>query len=126
MIEGTLIQTSNRVGTFDEAFKSRIQVANHYNNLTRSSRKSIWKNVFDMIEESPDEGDNLAKLEGKLDELAKEDMNADGSTAGEAPRERLDWSHFNQVIKTSAEFQRYLFKVKGHSDDQWAREESLR
>ena len=31
--EGILILTSNRVGTFDEAFKSRIQLSLHYENL---------------------------------------------------------------------------------------------
>ena len=33
--EGILILTSNRVGTFDEAFKSRTQVATHYSDLTK-------------------------------------------------------------------------------------------
>ncbi|OBT83812.1 hypothetical protein VE02_05515 [Pseudogymnoascus sp. 03VT05] len=42
--EGILILTSNRVGTFDEAFKSRIQVAIHYKDLTRISKKKIWQN----------------------------------------------------------------------------------
>ena len=28
--EGILILTSNRIGTFDEAFKSRVQLAIHY------------------------------------------------------------------------------------------------
>jgi SpoVK/Ycf46/Vps4 family AAA+-type ATPase len=36
--DGILILTSNRVGTFDEAFKSRIQVALHYPNLDRVAR----------------------------------------------------------------------------------------
>ena len=44
--DGILILTSNRVGTFDEAFKSRIQVALHYTNLDRVARKKIWKNFF--------------------------------------------------------------------------------
>lgn len=33
--EDILILTSNRVGTFDEAFKSRIQLSLHYDNLTK-------------------------------------------------------------------------------------------
>ena len=36
-----LILTSNLVGVFDEAFKSRIQVALHYEKLNRSARRRI-------------------------------------------------------------------------------------
>lgn len=42
--EATLILTSSRVGTFDEAFKSRIQLALHYKPLTIPQRKKIWRN----------------------------------------------------------------------------------
>ena len=59
--DGILILTSNRVGTFDEAFKSRIQVAFHYPNLDRVARKKIWKNFFDMME-ADEENVNLDEL----------------------------------------------------------------
>ncbi|KAL1882840.1 hypothetical protein Daus18300_000478 [Diaporthe australafricana] len=132
--EGILILTSNRVGTFDEAFKSRIQVAIHYDNLTKKSRKAIWRNLFDMIEESEDEDANMAELERRLDELASHEMNGRQIrnallTARQLAKhqgERLDWKHLSQVMKTSADFNKYLKTVKGHSDDQWAREEMLR
>jgi SpoVK/Ycf46/Vps4 family AAA+-type ATPase len=39
--EGIVVLTSNRVGTFDEALKSRVQLALHYENLTRSQRLRI-------------------------------------------------------------------------------------
>ena len=38
---GILILTSNRVGTFDEAFKSRIQLALHYDGLNEEQRQKI-------------------------------------------------------------------------------------
>ncbi|KAI8630550.1 AAA family ATPase [Xylariaceae sp. FL1651] len=41
--EGILILTSNRVGPFDEAFKSRILLSLHYDNLTLGQRTRIWK-----------------------------------------------------------------------------------
>ncbi|KAH8654590.1 P-loop containing nucleoside triphosphate hydrolase protein [Tricladium varicosporioides] len=44
--EGILILTSNRVGTFDEAFKSRILLSLHYDNLTPGQRTKIWKNFI--------------------------------------------------------------------------------
>lgn len=120
--EGILILTSNRVGTFDEAFKSRIQVAIHYGNLTKTSRKAIWQNFLDMIEESPDEEANVGELEGR--QIRNALLTA--RQLAKHKQERLGWEHLSQVIKTSAEFHRYLVKVKGHSDEQWAREEALR
>ncbi|KAJ9151974.1 AAA family ATPase [Pleurostoma richardsiae] len=47
--EGILILTSNRVGTFDEAFKSRIQLSLHYEALTKSQRSTIWKNFITRL-----------------------------------------------------------------------------
>ncbi|KAK7737596.1 hypothetical protein SLS63_002725 [Diaporthe eres] len=132
--DGILILTSNRVGTFDEAFKSRIQVAIHYESLTKKSRRAIWRNFFDMIEESEDEDANMAELERRLDELAAHEMNGRQIrnallTARQLAKhegERLDWKHLSQAMKTAADFNKYLKTVKGHSDDQWAREEMLR
>ncbi|KAK8061145.1 P-loop containing nucleoside triphosphate hydrolase protein [Apiospora hydei] len=131
--DGILILTSNRVGTFDEAFKSRIQVAIHYDNLTKKSRKAIWRNFFDMIQES-DEDANMPELEGRLDDLALEEMNGrqirnallTARQLAQHRGERLDWEHLNQVIKTAAAFNKYLKTVKGHTDDRWAREEGIR
>lgn len=47
--EGILILTSNRVGTFDEAFKSRIQLSLHYEALTKAQRSTIWKNFIERL-----------------------------------------------------------------------------
>ncbi|KAL0777369.1 hypothetical protein CaCOL14_006887, partial [Colletotrichum acutatum] len=132
--EGILILTSNRVGSFDEAFKSRIQVAIHYDNLTKMSRKAIWQNFFDMIEESAEEDANMPELERRLDQLASEEMNGrqirnallTARQLAKHRKERLDWEHLSQVIKTSATFNKYLKAVRGHTDEQWARGESLR
>jgi SpoVK/Ycf46/Vps4 family AAA+-type ATPase len=44
-----LILTSNRVATFDEAFKSRIQLALHYESPTEMQRKKIWKNFINRL-----------------------------------------------------------------------------
>lgn len=44
--EGILFLTSNRVSTFDDAFKSRIHVPLKYNDLSVDSRKRIWKNFL--------------------------------------------------------------------------------
>lgn len=132
--EGILILTSNRVGTFDEAFKSRIQVAIHYDKLAKESRKAIWGNFFEMIKDSNDEDANMPELERRLDELAAVDMNGRQirnalRTARQLAKhrnERLDWEHLNQVMKTSAAFNKYLRDIRGQGDDLWARYEMIR
>jgi SpoVK/Ycf46/Vps4 family AAA+-type ATPase len=40
--------TTNRIATFDEAFKSRISVAINYNDLDVNTRRAIWKNFLGM------------------------------------------------------------------------------
>jgi hypothetical protein len=72
--DGILILTSNRVGIFDEAFKSRIQVSLHYEDHTASARKAIWKNFINILESSSANA-NIGELEDHLDELAQEEMN---------------------------------------------------
>lgn len=131
--EGILILTSNRVGSFDEAFKSRIQVAIHYGSLSRQSRRKIWQNFFDMIEEAQEDV-NMSELERHLDELAAQEINGRQIrnallTARQLAKhkgERLDWVHLSQVMKTSAAFNNYLKTIRGHTDEQWARMEQLR
>ncbi|KAF4951074.1 hypothetical protein FSARC_13002 [Fusarium sarcochroum] len=48
--DGILILTSNRVGIFDEAFKSRIQLNLRYENLDRPQRRKIWENFINRLE----------------------------------------------------------------------------
>ncbi|KAH8714027.1 P-loop containing nucleoside triphosphate hydrolase protein, partial [Phaeosphaeriaceae sp. PMI808] len=74
--DGILILTSNRVGTFDEAFKSRIQLALHYENLGFIQRKKIWRNFISRIQTL--EQSSSADIEDILDhnnKLSKEVMN---------------------------------------------------
>ncbi|THZ50551.1 P-loop containing nucleoside triphosphate hydrolase protein, partial [Aureobasidium pullulans] len=52
--EGILILTTNRVGTFDEAFKSRIQLAIHYPSLNQEDRMSIWSNFLESMGDEVD------------------------------------------------------------------------
>ncbi|KAF4447967.1 hypothetical protein F53441_8558 [Fusarium austroafricanum] len=83
--DGILILTSNRVGIFDEAFKSRIQLNLRYKNLDRDQRLQIWKNFFIRLRRLEEEastrhsessyGANMDEILGKLDELAEANLN---------------------------------------------------
>jgi len=49
---GILFMTTNRVRTFDDAFKSRIHVPLKYDDLPHSSRVTIWKNFLDKVRQT--------------------------------------------------------------------------
>ena len=74
-LTGILILTSNRVGTFDEAFKSRIQLALHYENLTSSQRRKIWRNFVTRLQDLEEPNINFDDIFDHMDDLAKEEMN---------------------------------------------------
>ncbi|KAF8859308.1 hypothetical protein BDZ45DRAFT_742549 [Acephala macrosclerotiorum] len=152
--DGILILTSNRVGTFDESFKSRIQLALHYPCLTEPERRKIWRNFIRMLSKSANSGSehslpstysanprptltlvvNVEDREDHLEDLAKHSLNGRQirnavTTAKKLAmylKETLDYTHFERVIEVSATFDRYLEQAHGHSDDQWARQEGLR
>ncbi|KAJ2996679.1 hypothetical protein NUW58_g900 [Xylaria curta] len=48
---GILFLTTNRVGTFDDAFVSRIHVVIAYENLGKNERARIWKQFFNKLSE---------------------------------------------------------------------------
>lgn len=73
--DGILILTSNRVGTFDEAFKSRIQLSLHYENLTLSQRRKIWRNFMNRLRTVDPENVDVDDVLDNLDELGAEDVN---------------------------------------------------
>lgn len=47
--------TTNRVGSFDDAFVSRIHVVIKYDKLGLEDRRKIWEQFFDKLEEERDD-----------------------------------------------------------------------
>ncbi|KAK4159055.1 hypothetical protein QBC43DRAFT_327956 [Cladorrhinum sp. PSN259] len=146
--EGILILTSNRVGTFDEAFKSRIQLSLHYEPLTQGQRHKIWKNFLHRLQSLDEEQQQAAKIEPlgdnrkrKLDlplgidfddiecylsELAEKPMNGRQirnaiTTARQLAKFKgVDMSsvHLKHVIGVSKKFDEYLDKVQDGYSDE--------
>jgi AAA+ superfamily predicted ATPase len=131
--EGILILTSNRVGIFDEAFKSRIQVALHYQSLTPASRRKIWQNFLDMLQNDKEDVD-FQDLSNHLEELADcemigRDIRNALTTARQIAlykNETLSWDHIELTINTARDFTRYLGRLHGHTEEQWARQKKER
>lgn len=86
-----------------------------------------------MLEEQGREVDT-SELQDRTEELAAEEMNGrqirncllTAQQLAFHKQERLGWTHLSQAMKTTTDFQRYLKKLHGHNDEQWAREERLR
>ncbi|KAK8072753.1 ATPAse [Apiospora saccharicola] len=48
--EGILFLTTNRVGSFDDAFISRVHVQLYYPEFTEDQRQQVWKTFMDKLE----------------------------------------------------------------------------
>jgi len=70
--EGILFLTTNRIGTFDRAFKSRIHLAIHYPKLPKETRKSLWRTFLGRA--SPESAAAMI-YNDELDDFAQEDLN---------------------------------------------------
>ncbi|EFX01706.1 aaa family ATPase [Grosmannia clavigera kw1407] len=139
--DGILILTSNRVGTFDAAFKSRIQLSLHYPPLDESDRLVIWTNFIKHVEGvmaaassrevSPTSlGMNSAAIRRVLPDLAKETLNGREirnavSTARQLAmftKEPMGPHHLLKVISETRKFEKYANGLQGDmTDDQLAR-----
>ncbi|KAH8897688.1 P-loop containing nucleoside triphosphate hydrolase protein [Thozetella sp. PMI_491] len=131
--DGILILTTNRVGSFDEAFKSRIQLALWYPKLEEEDRLKIWHNFVQMLAKSKERMD-IDDLEMNLHRLARFEMNGRqirnvitmSRHLAKYRKEILRFKHMHDAVKSVLRFNEYLDQVKGVSDDIWAREDKLR
>ncbi|KAJ8122475.1 hypothetical protein ONZ43_g1341 [Nemania bipapillata] len=129
---GILILTSNRVGTFDEAFKSRIQLALHYPKLNTAQRRKIWRNFIERLRSLSDTKIDFNDLNDHIDDLVKREMNGRQirnviTTARQLARYRqkdLCYEHVKHVIEIAGKFDTYLQEVKdGLTDEELARDD---
>lgn len=147
--DGILILTTNRVGTFDEAFKSRISLALRYEKLNKNQRKQIWQNFFSRLRDlGEQESVDLDDLESHVDELASYPMNGRQirnsiSTARQLAKykkTRMKSDHLKRSITLADKFDKYLAEVREGdttespatrkdgrlSDEFFAREDNIR
>lgn len=143
---GILILTTNRVGEFDEAFKSRIHMSLYYPKLDRESTIKIWEmNLMRIRRDDINidvEDDKIMKFakaqwsesKSKLTRrwngrqiknafqiaiaLAKWDFNDDkNSGKTDLKRPKLSEKQFKVVSQTSAHFDDYISNVHGIEED---------
>ncbi|KAG4431610.1 hypothetical protein IFR05_012903 [Cadophora sp. M221] len=140
---GVIILTTNRVGEFDEAFRSRIHISLYYPRLDRASTKQIWeRNIFrvkhsdlniDIEEEKirkfyerhwvenveyPSRRWNGRQIKNAFQTalaLANWDFH-DAQDSSRLKRPFLKAAHFNRVAETSAHFDDYISDIHGLQD----------
>ncbi|KAK8867410.1 P-loop containing nucleoside triphosphate hydrolase protein [Apiospora arundinis] len=132
--DGILILTSNRVGTFDEAFKSRIQLSLHYENLGISQRRKIWRNFMNRVK-SLDPTIDYDDIIDHIEDLSMVEMNGreirnaitTARQLAQFKEKALCYSILNHVLRVNGKFGRYLSDLRdGLTADDLKRESSLR
>lgn len=113
--EGILFMTSNRVSTFDDAFKSRIHVPLKYNDLTVASRKKVWDNFLakmaQEIELSEGDRENIAGMD--LDGRQIKNVIRTAKSLALFHGVKLNLDKLEQVVKIQVEFEREMGFGKG-------------
>jgi hypothetical protein len=120
------------VGTFDEAFKSRIHLAIRYPNLDEEQRVGIWHNFVKLLEHSKERVD-VHDLELNINKLARVEINGRqirnvitlARYLAKFRKQMLVYKHVQDALASVVKFDEYLSKVRG-SDDTWARDSKLR
>ena len=106
--EGILFLTTNRVETFDEAFKSRIHVPLKYEDLTSDSRKKIWRNFltrFTKDELELDEKGYESLAEAKINGRQIKNVVRTAKSLAQFNEEKLDLKKLKQAIQIQKEFE---------------------
>ncbi|OKL57333.1 hypothetical protein UA08_07454 [Talaromyces atroroseus] len=131
--DGILILTSNRVGTFDGAFKSRFQLAIHYPALHVQGRHEIWLNFINGLSKANPNVD-LDDIKAHIQELAAVDLNGreirnmvrTSLQLAQFREETLGYKHFKQVIGVAEEFEKHIAATRGFSYSDWDRSRGIR
>ncbi|KAH9206633.1 P-loop containing nucleoside triphosphate hydrolase protein, partial [Leptodontidium sp. 2 PMI_412] len=61
--KGIMFMTTNRIGTMDHAFQSRIQFAAEYTTLSTTTRRKIWKVFIERLENDDSRDDLLDNMD---------------------------------------------------------------
>lgn len=133
------------VGLFDEAFKSRMQLAIHYPPVDRVGRRKIWNNFINMLDQEQSRIDalpeqdrhalgvrervNIDNLRANVGGLEVAKLNGRQirnaiTTARQLARFRnttMCYSHLEQTIEIADTFETYVEETHGHSAAEYAR-----
>ncbi|KAI0107854.1 P-loop containing nucleoside triphosphate hydrolase protein [Nemania sp. FL0031] len=112
---GILFLTTNRVNTFDDAFKSRIHIPIRYTDLSPAARLQIWRNFCNRVPGGVDID------EAGLKSLADHDLNGRqiknvvkaAESLAAFDKSKLDLKMLESVTRIQARFEEDLTNVAG-------------
>jgi hypothetical protein len=108
---GIVVLTASCNLSLDRAVTSRIQLVLQLEDLNTSSRKTIWQNFIDLLEE--DRGDaNFEDLRLHLEDLSRKELNGHqirnvfktGKELAMSRYQRLEWRHLEQALSLLPDF----------------------
>jgi hypothetical protein len=107
---GILFMTTNRVRTFDDAFKSRIHVPLKYDKLPAESRLKIWKNFLAHVDGGVDiDEDGFRTLaEGNLNGRQIKNVVRTAKSLAAHKKRKLDRRQLQQVMNIQMAFEKEL------------------
>ncbi|KAK0634097.1 P-loop containing nucleoside triphosphate hydrolase protein, partial [Immersiella caudata] len=116
--DGILILTTNRVGTFDEAFKSRIHLAIRYTQLDEDQRVEIWRNFIRMLSKTKERVDTN-DLERNIPKLAQVELNGRqirnvitlARYLARFRKQMLVYQHVQDAFASVVKFDEYLLEL---------------
>lgn len=146
--QGLIFLTTNRVGTFDEAVISRVNVVLHFPDLTNDDRARIWDTSFRKLgNERPDvkvdfsiydyayrdetirnlkwNGREIRNAFNTMIALAEWDAKDKGKYTKDGKIE-LRREHLQQVARLSNNFKEYLQSLRGFGEADHAKYQGLR
>ncbi|KAK4945384.1 hypothetical protein LTR66_014394 [Elasticomyces elasticus] len=106
--EGILFLTTNRITTFDPAFKSRVHLALKYHPLTPAARKELWAAFIKRTSKNPPKfADAVFKRLAQVDVNGRQIKNAVRTASALAKSEGVELSeeHMQSVLETIAAFE---------------------
>ncbi|KAK0672652.1 putative ATPase [Cercophora samala] len=142
---GVIILTTNRVGEFDEAFRSRIHISLYYPKLSQKSAKEIWQRNMTRLKGSGIDMDvEEEKIERFIDQHWERNKNKpsrrwngrqmknafqtaialanwdfyEGGDNATLTRPLLQVGHFIRVAQTSAHFDDYIRDIHGFPEEE--------
>ncbi|KAH8650042.1 P-loop containing nucleoside triphosphate hydrolase protein [Xylariales sp. PMI_506] len=112
---GILFLTTNRVNTFDDAFKSRIHIPLRYTDLTVESRAQIWRNFCRMVPGGVDVDERGFALlaEHELNGRQIKNIVRAAESLASFDGVKLDLKQLQQVTKIQATFEKDLNSLSG-------------
>ncbi|KXX80661.1 ATPase family AAA domain-containing protein 3B [Madurella mycetomatis] len=112
---GILFLTTNRVNTFDDAFKSRIHIPIRYTDLSIDSRRQIWQNFCGKVPGGVDIDDKGLYTLAEADLNGRQIKNAIKAAESLAAFDgvKLDLNQLLQITKIQAMFENDLSSLSG-------------